>query len=94
MTDFDEARVLQGENDAWAAYRPGEPFGDPVGADESYMLGWWSGAGECQAWHEGWEAARRGVRTCPYTAGDDFREVWLEGYADALPLATEGAGHA
>lgn len=98
MIDFDEMRVEQGGSDAWDAfYESGEPpAGDPVVADESYVLGWWSGIAECTAWNEGWEAARRGVRACPYTTADDegFREFWLKGYADALPLATEGAGHA
>jgi len=97
MTDFDEARVLQGENDAWASYTPGQPVGDPVGADESYVLGWWSGTGECQAWNEGLRAARIGLHACPYlTDSDDggLREFWLMGYADALAMGAKVAGHA
>lgn len=98
MTCFDEARVLQGGADAWDAFYEScePPAGDPVDADESYVLGWWSGIAECTAWHAGWEAALRGVRACPYTAADDesSREFWLKGYADALALDTEGTGHA
>lgn len=88
--NFDEARVDQGWEDAWLAYEPGEPVGDPVGADESYDLGWWSGIGCCAAWHEGWAAAENGLCHCPYDAESDeecFRGHWLNGYAAALGFA-------
>lgn len=87
MINFDEMRVEQGQADAWASYNPDQPVGDPVGADESYVLGWWSGIGECQAWNEGLRAARLGLHVCPYAEGSDhecFREFWLMGYTDAL----------
>lgn len=93
--EVDEARYIEGYKDGWDACSTGQATGEPVGVHEDYLLGWWNGVGECQAWSDGWDAAQRGQHVCPYHVGTDdevFRTSWLAGYADALAVARE-AGH-
>lgn len=98
--EFVAERVDQGWEAAWDHYEPGRPIGDPVGEDESYNLGWWSGVGCCAAWHEGWAEYKRGVLACPYAVGSDdecFRAHWLDGYGAAFETFSgrmSPAGHA
>lgn len=80
---IDECAYQSGYEAAWFDYEHGEPAGDPIGVSDDYQFGWWVGIGEVSAWHEGWEAAEKGVMACPYlTDADDecFREPWLIGY--------------
>lgn len=86
LAPADEDRFWVGYDAAWCEYEPGHPVGDPVGTDDDYRGGWWSGVGDCSAWHEGWTAAERGLSVCPYIIGADdecFREPWLDGYGSA-----------
>lgn len=76
-----------GYEDAWNAYEPAEPVGAPELADADYRFGWWSGVGDASAWHEGYDAARRGTLVCPYSREGDqecFVDPWLNGYQAAF----------
>lgn len=76
-----------GYEDGWLEHEPGEPVGDPIGVDEDYALGWWSGAMEVTAFVKGWEAYLAGVYVCPYIADIDDPELrwrWLQGYVTAM----------
>jgi len=71
-----------GYADAWEAFQPGEPVGDPVSSD-NYRFGWYCGIGDAKAWDKGYQAYKNGLWVCPYVMGSDdecFRQPWLDGY--------------
>lgn len=80
---MDEAEYQAGHIDGLVEYFPGELAGDPVGVSDDYRAGWWCGVGDAMAFHEGWNAAEKGILACPYIVGADdecFRDQWHDGY--------------
>lgn len=84
---IDESEFYAGVELGWAEFRSIGQTPDVVGVSDDFQCGYWNGVGGAAAWHAGWAAAEAGVMACPYLFGSDdecFREIWLNGYADAM----------